>query len=70
MLVTIQIHRNVAAVASLVGLSAVIVTQGRQPAEDMLAAARAEGICVLSAAGTSFEMVGRLYALGVRSPAP
>ena len=66
-LVTVQVHRNVVAVASLVNLSAVIVTNGRKPEEDVLAAAREHGVTLLSTAATSFTVAGRLYELGVRS---
>jgi hypothetical protein len=66
-LVTVQVHKNVAAVASLVNLGAVIIAEGRQPSEDMLGAARSEGVNLFSADECSFDIVGKLYALGLRS---
>ena len=68
LLVTIQMHRNVVAVASLVNLSAVIVTNGRMPEDDVRDAARENGVALLSTTDTAFTVAGRLYALGLRSP--
>ncbi|HOX32196.1 MAG TPA: hypothetical protein PLB91_07690 [Spirochaetales bacterium] len=69
-LVTIQAHKNTVAVASLVGLAAVLVCNGREAPQDMLEAARAEGIAVLRSASTQFEVSGRLYAaLAAQAPA-
>ncbi|NLF38966.1 hypothetical protein GX586_05935 [bacterium] len=66
-LVTIQVHKNVVAVASLVNLGAVIIAEGRQPPPDMLEAARSEEVNLFSADESSFDIVGKLYAMGVRS---
>ncbi len=66
-LVTIQAHKNAIAVASLVGIAAVLVCNGRPAPEDMIDAARAEGIAVFRTAMSQFEASGRLYgALGGR----
>jgi predicted transcriptional regulator len=66
-LITVQVHRNVVAVAGLVGLAAVIITHGRVPEPDVLAAARENTVTVLTTAESSFTVAGRLYALGLRS---
>ncbi len=62
-LVTIQAHRNTVAVASLVGIVAILVCNARTVPDDMLAAAAAEGICVLRGPGSQFEYSGRLWNL-------
>ena len=67
LLITIQVHRNVVAVASLVNLSAVIMANGRTPESDVLDAAREHGVTLLSTSDTAFTTAGRLYALGLRS---
>lgn len=64
--VTIQVNRNVAAVASLQELSAVLIANDRQPQEDLLDLARDQGLTVMRTPLTTYEVVGRLYALGVR----
>jgi len=61
-LVTVQAHKNTVAVASLAGLAASGVCNGRPLPADMLEAARDEKIAVLSTKATSFEVSGRLWA--------
>lgn len=64
--VTIQTSRNVAAVAALQDLSAVLIVNGRQPQDDLLDLARDEQMTVLISPLSAFEIVGRLHALGIR----
>ena len=47
-LCTIQAHRNTIAVASLLGLSAIILCNNRTPSDDMLEAAASEGISIFT----------------------
>ncbi|MDR1898680.1 MAG: hypothetical protein LBQ55_01570 [Treponema sp.] len=62
-LITIQAHKNTVAVATLVNISAIIVCNSRPLPEDMLAAARDEGIAVLLTKENQFTVSGRLYGL-------
>ena len=64
--VTIQTHRNVAAVASAQSLAAVIVTAERQPAADLIALAEAEQVAILVSDESTYTVCGRLYEAGVR----
>src|SRR5512141_884254 len=64
--ITLQIHLNVVAVASLKGLSGIILVNNRIPGEDTLKKAREENIPILTSPLPTFELVGRLYALGLR----
>ncbi len=61
--ITLQTHKNVAAIASLKELSAIILVKGLTPDDDMLSQASAEGIPVLGSACGSFEISGKLYQL-------
>ncbi len=61
-LVTVQAHKNTIAVAALAGLAAVVVCNGRPLPADMIEAARAERIAVLSTSDPAFEVSGRLWA--------
>jgi hypothetical protein len=61
-LVTIQAHRNSVAVASLVGLSALILCNGRQAPLDMVEAARAERLSIFGTIDSQFEVSGKLWA--------
>jgi len=64
--VTMQGHQNIAAVASLAGLAAVVIAGGAEPAPETLQKAEQEGIVILTTALSTFEVVGRLYEMGVR----
>lgn len=61
--VTLQTHRNVAAIASLKDAAAIVLVKGLQPDENMLEAAKEEEIWVLGTQEEAFEISGKLYAL-------
>ncbi|MCF7818370.1 MAG: hypothetical protein K9M54_10865 [Kiritimatiellales bacterium] len=54
-LITIQAHKNTVAVASLVGLPAIIVCNNRPVLDDMIDAARAEGIAIFQTPDNQFQ---------------
>ncbi len=64
--VTLQGHLNVVAIASLAELAAVIVTEDTPVAPEALAKAEEEGIPILTTPLATYEVVGRLWELGVR----
>ena len=63
--VTMQGHQNIIAVASLANLAAVVITGGVEPERDTIQKAESEGIVLLTTDLPSFELVGRLYKLGI-----
>jgi hypothetical protein len=63
--VTLQAHPNVVAVASLLDLAAVIVTEGVTPDAETIGRAQENGVTLLGSSQTTFTVVGRLSALGV-----
>lgn len=63
--VTLQAHINIVAVASLLDLSAVIITEGAKPDDATLAKANEEGITLLSTQEPTFAVVGNLWAMGL-----
>jgi hypothetical protein len=65
-LVTLQVHLNVIAVASHAEMAAVIFAGGRRPEGDVVAKAQAEGLALYSAKDATFDVVGRLYSLGLK----
>jgi len=67
-LVTIQVHMNVIAVAVHAELAAVIFASDRTPDDDVRRAALKEGIALFKANDCAFNVVGKLYALGLRGP--
>ncbi len=64
--VTLQAHANIVAVAALLDLSAIIITEGAQPDAETIARANAEGIPLLSTPRPSFAIVGQLWEMGLR----
>lgn len=64
--ITLQAHNNIVAVASLLDLAAVIITENAQPDDATIIKANEEGIALLSTPKKSFEIVGRLWEMGLR----
>jgi predicted transcriptional regulator len=63
--VTLQIHQNIVAVAVMKSLGGIILINGREPEEDTVRKAEAEGLPILVSDMPAFELVGRLFALGI-----
>jgi hypothetical protein len=68
-LVTVQVHLNVVAVAVHAGLAAVIFALDRRPDENTRRRAGDEGVALYTSPLDAFEIVGRLHALGLRGTA-
>jgi len=64
-LITVQTHMNVVAIASLIEISCIILPEGLEAEEEVLAKATSEGIPILSSDLTAFELCVRLYLLGL-----
>lgn len=64
--ITLQVHLNIIAVASLKGLSGIILVNSRTPDEDTVKKASAENIPLMVSSLPAFELVGKLYTLGLR----
>jgi hypothetical protein len=63
--VTLQGHPNILAVASLIELSAVVVTEGVAPDQETIHKAQETGIPLLTTAQDTFAVVAALAALGI-----
>lgn len=61
--ITMQGHQNIIAVASLVGLAAVIVAGGVEPEEQTVVKARDQEVVLCKTNLSTYEVVGRLYNL-------
>ena len=59
-LITIQAHKNTVAVSSLAGVVAILVCNNRPVAEDMVEAARNEGIAIFQTAENQFQTSSRI----------
>jgi hypothetical protein len=65
--VTLQAHINIVAVAALLEISAVIITENAQPDSATIAKANQEGVILLSSNKTSFHITGKLWEMGLRA---
>ncbi len=66
MWVTVQGHPNVVAVATLVGIAGVIVTEASRIDPATLEKARQQGVPILVSQKPSFDVVADLVALGIK----
>jgi hypothetical protein len=64
--VTLQAHLNIVAIAALLDLSAVIITEGAMPDEATIAKANEQSIILLSTPDSTYSIVGRLWEMGLR----
>jgi len=63
--ITLQIHHNIVAVASMKDLAGIILVNGREPEQETVEKAEAENLVLMVTEMPTFELVGRLYSLGV-----
>jgi predicted transcriptional regulator len=68
--ITIQTHPNIVAVATMKELSGIILSGGRQPEAETIQKAEQEGIPILASPLFTFELVGRLYKMGILGMGP
>jgi len=64
--VTLQAHPNVVAVAVLLELAGIVITEGVEPEPVTLQRAQAERVPILTTAHTTFIVVSELAQLGVK----
>lgn len=63
--ITLQIHHNIIGVASIKDLAGIILVNSREPEPETIEKAEVENIPVMVSELSTFELVGRLYNLGV-----
>ncbi|KPJ53710.1 serine kinase [candidate division TA06 bacterium DG_24] len=63
--ITLQIHQNIVAVASMNKLAGIVLVNGREPEEGTLEAAEQEAMPIMVTDMPTFEVVGKLYELGI-----
>jgi len=63
--VTVQTHKSIVPAANLVDVSAVIITSGKEVPQETLELANKHGIAILWTELPTFEIVGKLYSLGL-----
>lgn len=63
--ITLQIHQNIVAVASMKDLAGIILVNGREPEQETVEKAETEDIAIMVSELPTFELIGRLHDLGV-----
>ncbi|MDR1848249.1 MAG: serine kinase [Bacteroidales bacterium] len=61
--ITLQLHKNIMAIASLKELACIIVVKGLEPNSETIEQSNLEGIPILGTKSETFEIAGRLYEL-------
>ena len=64
--VTLQAHSNIVAVATLLELSGIIITEDAKPDQETINKANDEGIVLLSTDKPTFCIAGKLWEMGFR----
>jgi hypothetical protein len=60
-LITIQAHKNTVAVATLVNIAVIVICNSRPLPDDMLEAAKDEGIAVIRTTENQFTVSGKIW---------
>ena len=63
--ITLQIHQNIVGVASMKDLAGIILVNNREPEPDTLEKAELEKLPIMVTEMPTFELVGKLYSLGI-----
>jgi hypothetical protein len=63
--ITLQAHVNIVAVAALLDLSAIIITEDARPDQATIEKANQQGITLLSTPQPTFTIAGRLWEMGL-----
>ncbi len=65
--VTLQAHLNIVAVAALLDVAAIIITENAQPDSATKEKANEQGVILLSTSMSNFEVGGKLWEMGLRN---
>ncbi len=65
--ITLQSHLNIVAVATLLELAAIIITEGNIPDQPTINKANQENVVLLSTTASTYQIVGKLWELGIKA---
>ena len=63
--ITLQSHINIVAVAALIDVAAIIITENALPSEDVIEKANQQNVTLLSTPLGSYQIAGQLWDLGL-----
>lgn len=61
--ITVQSHSNIVAVATIIGVKAIVLVNGREYTQDTIDKAKEEGVCLLKSKQNAFDITGKIYAM-------
>lgn len=64
---TLQAHLNIVAVAALLEVAAIIITENAQPDPATIAKANEQGVIMLSTSKSTYEVDGKLWEMGIHT---
>jgi hypothetical protein len=64
--ITLQAHLNIVAVAALLEIAAIIITEDAQPDATAIAKANEQGVILLSTPKPTYEIDGKLWEMGIQ----
>ena len=64
--ITLQAHLNIVAVAALLEVAAIIITENAQPDSATIAKANEQGIVILSTSKPTYMIDGKLWEMGIQ----
>ncbi len=65
--ITLMAHGNIVAVAALLDLAAIIITEDAQPEQETIDQANEKGVIMLSTPKPNYYVVGKLWEMGLRA---
>jgi len=65
--ITLQAHLNIVAVAALLEVPAIIITENARPDAATIAKANEQGITLLSTPNPTYEIDGKLWEMGIHT---
>ena len=65
--ITLQAHLNIVAVAALLEVAAIVITENAEPDSATIAKANEQGVILLSTSKTTYEIDGKLWEMGIRT---
>ena len=65
--ITLMSHSNIVAVAALLDLAAIIITENAQPDQQTIDKANEKDVTMLSSPDPNYDVIGKLWELGLRA---
>ncbi len=65
--ITLMSHSNIVAVAALLDLAAIIITENAQPDQETIDKANDKDVIMLSSPDPNYEVIGKLWELGLKA---